>query len=262
MQPLATQPLSKVPGKLLLRMLCVFGLTGVQSDFEILLPTSLFSDVKGRLPFRPISVDPFIVYETYVAKSYDKMYAPKTGNVVIDVGAYIGDYVLKASHMVGSSGTVVAFEPHPKLADLCRKTIQINGLRNVEFFEEYVWSQCSNKSFGEFNVTTQTLDARTDDLVGIDLLKIDVDGPVAAILEGAEETLRRTSAVIVELDVIGEKYEIVATLTKSGFGCQFRGNMLIGKRNRGRRCRRFGCEGRRYPEDACVEVVGSLVCHA
>lgn len=50
------------------------------------------------------------------------------GDRVVDVGANIGLLTLPAAQRVGSMGSVIAFEPLPRLADVLRRSMYTNGM--------------------------------------------------------------------------------------------------------------------------------------
>ena len=52
----------------------------------------------------------------------------RPGDVVVDIGANIGYFSLLAAGLVGQSGTVLAFEPVPSIADMLEQNISRNGL--------------------------------------------------------------------------------------------------------------------------------------
>jgi FkbM family methyltransferase len=60
-----------------------------------------------------------------------KLFRPKEGDIVVDVGAHIGKYTIIASKMVGSKGKVIAIEAHPANYDILKQNIELNKLNNV-----------------------------------------------------------------------------------------------------------------------------------
>jgi FkbM family methyltransferase len=72
---------------------------------------------------------------------YDEPYEPdmaqaihrllRTGDVFLDVGANIGFFSVLAGCIVGESGRVVAFEPHPDALATLRAAIAVNGLSGI-----------------------------------------------------------------------------------------------------------------------------------
>jgi FkbM family methyltransferase len=61
--------------------------------------------------------------------------AVRPGDCVIDGGANIGMITLLASHLVGSSGRVIAFEPNPAAAARLRSALDRNRIGNVTLHE-------------------------------------------------------------------------------------------------------------------------------
>ncbi|HIH44213.1 MAG TPA: FkbM family methyltransferase [Candidatus Methanoperedenaceae archaeon] len=55
----------------------------------------------------------------------------KSGETLLDVGAHIGAFTLRAAKQVGVGGKIVAFEPEPGNFKLLQKNIEINRYSNV-----------------------------------------------------------------------------------------------------------------------------------
>ncbi|HEX6389233.1 MAG TPA: FkbM family methyltransferase [Solirubrobacteraceae bacterium] len=55
----------------------------------------------------------------------------RPGDVVFDIGAWIGPYTLLAATRVGPQGRVVSFEPDPVARALLERNVQLNALENV-----------------------------------------------------------------------------------------------------------------------------------
>ncbi|MEM1510841.1 MAG: FkbM family methyltransferase, partial [Thermofilaceae archaeon] len=66
----------------------------------------------------------------YIDQVYDKFYNIREDDVIIDVGAHVGVFTLKASRKA-KEGKVIAIEPHPQNYMLLLKNITINKLENV-----------------------------------------------------------------------------------------------------------------------------------
>ncbi len=72
---------------------------------------------------------PFGAFEPSVTKKF--LDCIKKGDVVFDVGAWIGYYTLLAAQKVGSDGKVIAVEPHEKNFERLETNIEINKFSNV-----------------------------------------------------------------------------------------------------------------------------------
>jgi FkbM family methyltransferase len=59
-------------------------------------------------------------------------YKPKKGDVVIDVGAGLGEEAIVASAMVGDAGKVYSIEANPGVFPILKEMVEKNNLKNVE----------------------------------------------------------------------------------------------------------------------------------
>jgi len=170
-----------------------------------------------------------IVEEIYYFQTYDRLFEPKRNFTVIDVGAHIGIYTLRAAKKVGEKGRVIAVEPEDENYRVLMKNIKINRYKNVvpvklalSDFEGtarfYVKSMTLSHSLRE-NVEIHNGCAPAREVVGItevtvtsltklmdklgvpkiDLLKIDAEGVEFEVLKGSNELLaqHRISKVVV-----------------------------------------------------------------
>lgn len=139
-------------------------------------------------------------------------YQPKKGDVVLDVGAGIGEQIPFFSKLVGDCGKVFAIEANPEASRRLKKTICVNNLRNVEVLEiaisnrkEEGWIEessfsKSNRYFSQERpigtksaaVTSRSLDSVIDeiDITEIDLLKINIEGAEVLALQGLKKHKR------------------------------------------------------------------------
>ncbi len=146
-------------------------------------------------------------YETRLFKTY-----LKKGDVVLDIGANIGNNTLVAAEVVGSLGRVYAFEPDPKNFALLKKNIEANGYQNVVLVNKALSDKNGKgklflsveNNHGDFRIFG-TGDGRKS--IGIDLItldsyfgskipkinviKIDVQGAEALVIKGATKTLAK-----------------------------------------------------------------------
>ncbi len=147
----------------------------------------------------------------------------RPGMCFVDVGANEGIFTLLGAAMVGPSGAVHAFEPSPRERGRLTSNLELNGLTNVRVHPVALGStprtaslsisdqeHPGHNTLGGFGypetseaysveVAVRTLDqvVEREGLDRVDVMKIDVEGSETAVLQGAEETLRKFRPVII-----------------------------------------------------------------
>jgi FkbM family methyltransferase len=136
-------------------------------------------------------------------KGYEFYRQLQPGDVVVDAGAYPGDYALFAAKKVGPDGRVLAFEPGAKNRAVLERNILKAGLSNVTVVPKGLWN-CEKTLFLNENglatavqsdsgleIEVVTLDAALQELgiSKIQVLKMDIEGAEIEALEGAKQTL-------------------------------------------------------------------------
>lgn len=170
--------------------------------------------------------------------SFFKQYL-KQGMTVLDVGAHIGYYTRLFADLVGPSGLVVAFEPHPvhfkllqqnlrdyhnvclvnkAVGDREGKTTLYNSpvesvSSSLQWFDKK-WQYVRSRNKGEiaprlkwpqsisYDVDLTVLDKQLQELniAQIDVIKIDIEGAEIPALSGGVQTAKKSELVIFELD--------------------------------------------------------------
>ena len=152
----------------------------------------------------------------------------KAGDRCVDVGANFGWYTTLLAKLVGPKGHVHCFEPSPRVAEILRKNISINGLSNqVQVTQAAVGRQAGELSLvtgnasdsgnahlasrgevGDTVVAVVALDEiLADDFGNIAWLKIDVEGFEEPVLEGASQLLQCSPAPVLQIEVNSEALE-------------------------------------------------------
>lgn len=136
------------------------------------------------------------------------------GQVVYDVGGYVGMHTLFFARKVGSEGRVVAFEPNPVNLTELRSNVALNGLQNVTVIASAVSDEAGTLEFvydpvlpargtlvpeiqgrlasqRSTQVPVDSIDnlRAAHDLPAPDFVKIDVEGLEDQVLRGLAETL-------------------------------------------------------------------------
>ena len=145
-----------------------------------------------------------------------KWFRPQRGDVVVDVGAHIGAYALRAA---ASGARVLAIEPNPLTAGALRRNLELNKFGSVKVEELAVGAEhgtsilstsliASTSSslvnvFGNspYRVSVVPLDRIVDPWARgqINWLKVDVEGYEVEVLKGARSALMKCSRVIIEV---------------------------------------------------------------
>jgi len=154
-----------------------------------------------------IHANPFELVGTFIVQQYryDSIVEPKLGDVVFDIGAYVGDTALWFSKAVGSHGKVYAFEPEPHNFAKLKANLERNKVTNViplqlalseNEGEMQVATGGSSSTMTQagtgtlVKVTTIDKFAEANKLPRVDFIKMDVEGHELKVLEGAHETIK------------------------------------------------------------------------
>ena len=129
--------------------------------------------------------------------------------VFIDIGANIGKYTIIVGNRLRNTGKVIAIEPESYNFDVLRRNVKLNGLENV--FLENVACFSENKEVdlylnpsrrGQHSMVVKKADKvkvrarKLDDILSnlnfgdVRLIKIDVEGVEANVLEGGRGILK------------------------------------------------------------------------
>lgn len=143
-------------------------------------------------------------------------FRPRPGDVVMDVGAGVGEVARVLARMIGPAGRLVAVEAHPATRGALELMLRLNGLENVEVVGAAAMAEPgtveisdgdrweSNSLVAETDAATVpvravTLDAVADErgLDTIDLLTMNIEGAEVGALQGMGRTLPRCRHVVI-----------------------------------------------------------------
>lgn len=191
-------------------------------------------------------------------EDYEMFCRPEKGDVVLDVGAHVGIFSLKAAKSVGSSGLVVAIEPDPVNFRKLVRNIYLNRYqRNVvplrlalgkcegyrefycvsayrissTFFIKYVQA-CSTLEIRK--VKTTTLDKLINEPSGnvINFLKVDVEGAERDVVEGGLQSFKnrliKNFSIAVYHVSRGEQMVLLKRLISYGYHVRLLNGILYG----------------------------------
>ena len=157
------------------------------------------------------------------------------GDVAIDCGANIGGITIPLAQKIGPEGYMVAFEPQQYIYHTLCGNVSINNLSNTAVFQRLasnvsgevrgmpVLNYEEEGNFGDNStnrseenalcipVATCTIDSLN--LSALNLIKIDVQGEELDVLNGAEETIKRTRPFLyVESETREESEKVIEFL--------------------------------------------------
>lgn len=155
-------------------------------------------------------------YADYSKELFLYDYAIAKGDVVVDVGAGVGEQTLSFSELAGPSGRVVAVEAQPSTFAKLERICRINGVRNVELihaavmdsdapvmisdFQEkasYQENRIGNQGIPVPGLTLSDLFAKFH-LDRIDFLKMNIEGAEVAALGCSLDALQVVQHAAIE----------------------------------------------------------------
>lgn len=179
----------------------------------------------------------YVFYATYIAEVYSSLNIHK-GDIVIDAGANVGDFTVKAGRLTGSQGMVIAIEPSPSNIEMIKKNAEINHLHNI-ILRQYALSDVTGSAYlTGYGVGSTIMENGNDDqtckTTTIDEIlsevKTSADVVIKMDIEGAEELvfknydfLDRTREITLELHGERNVINIPEILKKKGFDVKFLG---------------------------------------
>ncbi|UIP00998.1 FkbM family methyltransferase [Halobaculum sp. CBA1158] len=144
-----------------------------------------------------------------------------TGETVVDIGAHIGHHTLSMRAAAGETGTISAYEPHPRNAQYIRDTIKRNefqnvsviegalsdthGVGNLEVDEANTGSSSlhtntkKNHSIVEVNILDADEEFESAGLSSIDFAKVDIQGGEFELIVGNNAILNTIGKMVIEI---------------------------------------------------------------
>lgn len=172
--------------------------------------------------------------------------AVKPGDIVLDVGGYLGYFTLLAARAAGPGGHVTVVEANPQSVDLLERNIERNGFGERVTIQRtavadkpgratFWWDDSDGSTSGltrpdnaggSYEVTLARIDDLLTDGPAPTVVKMDIEGGEVGALRGMPETLRGVDRLFVELnpDALANAGAsgdaLVALLRDAGFAIQ------------------------------------------
>ncbi len=162
------------------------------------------------------SLNAFI--EVWYLGAYDNL-DPGLDGVIIDAGANVGDFTLKASKWVGDRGTVVAIEPVPRFLSLLKRNLSRNRISNVIVVDKAIGDGKTTVGIEGGEAETVMMDELLDELgiSSVDSVKLDIEGAELLAIEGGTNTVRRAKHFSVETHSDELRQEVARILGSEGY---------------------------------------------
>ena len=160
---------------------------------------------------------PHILWEAPIQTLASVVLRP--AQTVLDIGSNTGGLAIAFSRIVGPKGTVLGFECNPRMAEWARANAKVNAARNVHILQDACFDQAGlNLEFfadasrfgvggslvykeGEgqlISVRTTTVDDECRSRrLSPRLIKIDVEGVEAQVIDGARKTIEKHQPILV-----------------------------------------------------------------
>src|SRR5215204_2927723 len=183
-----------------------------------------------------------------------QLFRPAKGEIVVDVGAYLGRYALTSSNLVGESGKVIAIEGDPSHYEMLNKNLKLNKTSNVTAVscmvgskdmrlivgseDDYLevgskdmttnyqgtlykeFDETGKAQIGNTTVHLNTLDNLLIKEYGINevnWIKIDVEGAELEVLKGAHNILSNSKRInlLIEIHDTNKLYKPIVEILNS-----------------------------------------------
>jgi FkbM family methyltransferase len=156
-----------------------------------------------------------ILYESFIWSYFmnSKMH-PSNGDVVFDIGAYVGTAALLVSEIIGTEGRVFCFEP--VTFEILERNMTCNGIKNAKIVREAVSdiagtteinvsdycgpnssiikaTENTKRRSRKMQISATTIDdfCHSHDIATVDFIKMDIEGAEEQAILGAQDTIER-----------------------------------------------------------------------
>ena len=172
----------------------------------------------------------------------------KKGDIVFEVGAYIGYHAMRLSEFVGDTGKVIAIEAVPANFDIMKKNIELNNIKNITLLDMAIWNSKGvismntdehqkNSAVGgvvssknKIKLPCNTIDNICKDLniSKVDFVRIQINGAELQALQGMEKTIKQKPKLLVAVPYMN-KDKVIGLLESKGYSTLYTGHSIYAK---------------------------------
>jgi FkbM family methyltransferase len=219
LDPLVVSAQPSEDGSLLVELIGGFHLRGPRDDF--VYRTFRYADpakLKNIGHLGMWSIFLVVLSEEFGKDVYELERSVKPGDTVLDLGAHIGGFTVRAARKIGPAGRVIAVEPAPQNYALLRSNLALNDLSNVEALNLGVWKERATltmhfsglsgghsveEGYANVHESGDVAQVPVDSVDGIlaergiervDFVKMDIEGAEIEAIKGMRRTLERSNA--------------------------------------------------------------------
>jgi len=156
--------------------------------------------------------------EIWYLGAYDNL-DPGPGGTVIDLGANVGDFTLKASRWVGDKGVVIAVEPVREHLVVLKRNLDRNRISNVTIVEKAI-----GESNGHIHVDGQEFETTSIDeivaelgLTHVNSIKVDIEGAELLAMHEGLRTIKRAKHISAETHSHSLFRDVTSLLESEGY---------------------------------------------
>ncbi|MFQ5335675.1 MAG: FkbM family methyltransferase [Flavobacteriales bacterium] len=209
------------------------------------------ADIKKNLQVQTVNVA-YEVARKYLpprnereAQAKNRFAQVSKGTVLLEGGAYVGYYAMRAAELVGQSGKVIAVEAIEENFRILKRNMEANGIENVILLNMAIWNEKkrltlyrSKKQIASISREiseggeAHSVDANTIDSIleqqgisKVDYLRLQINGAEYTALQGMDNTLKQMPEMLIaspySLHGIAQGEKIKDYLRSKGFATAF-----------------------------------------